>query len=502
MINSYVVNIPKSITMAASIDDDYRIDELMDFLESNHLLDQYAHAEGLDLSQVQCIVGNSQSGFYCDVNNGIFVAPTSDQHESMMRHLKRLQKYGQLSKVPKSNAVADMAGAQMIVPVVKTNPPPAANTLTHAQIASAPAAIPSSILVPQITRDQILDEFVRTTRARYDNGIPIRLTEALTRYCKLKGRDPSRDERSRIKILDDELGGLCLHEYTIDHFLNYAKRYLEGDSTLNVRTIDERIALARRVYEFLIDKRVYFGLNPLKDWKQNETSQNRKKSARASIPSIDRVLNLFGTEEFAAFGTFHPAYYLIIMTAIVTGMRISSICRLTRADLLITIDDIPVIDVKYDKTDAGVRQVPVPLELFDALCTFLETNQTFGIADRGHDKGCSDAIRKLNQAFICSWPQFKDKLINPHKLRAALNNYMAKNGVAQDVRCAFLGHAQPHVNSKVYADAFEPPVIVEGMNGIQDKILDKLHFDPAIASMNGYIIAGKNGRFDDPYILQ
>lgn len=493
MIHAYLTNMPKNIVMASSVEDDSRIDELMEFLLTNNLLDHYAISNGMDMAQWEAnkqMSRDIQSAFFCDVSNGIFEANTQEQHDALMRHLQRLQKYGMLNK-------QSMARAENAVVLKELRPESVEEPISNKPLeASASTGTlvpsPSSTSSPALSRQQLREEFIREIKSRYQSGIPLRLSDALKQYCALRNRAESRDERSRIKILSESLGDLFLHEYSLRHFTNYKQIKLKDR---NVRTLDERIGLARRIFQTLIEQRVYHGENPLKSWKPSTSSVTRKQKAAASIATMDRVASVFGSPEFAEFGSDHPAYYLIIMTAIATGMRITSICRLHSTDLLMTLDGIPVIDVHHrDKTLAGKRQVPVPQDLFDSLKAFLEVHGSFGIEDRG-EKGCSDAIRDLNQKFFEQNSKFSNSLLNPHGLRAALNNYLVKNGIQLDIRCAFLGHSLSHVNHQSYSSGISTPVLVDGLCGIQEKILAGVNFNPDISATLGYLIAGDLDRF-------
>jgi integrase len=488
MLHAYCANIPKNIVMASSIEDDHRIDELMEFLFTNNLLDHYAMSSGMNMEQWEAnkqMSRDIQCAFSCDVSNGIFEASTQEQHEALMRHLHRLHKYGMLNKQSKNQAEAAIAlkqpstGANLTTPKVDELPVPSPSPTIQ-----MPVALGAS--TPPLTREQLKEEFIRDIKSRYDCAIPLRLSDALTKYCALGGRKVSKDERSRIKILSEHTGDLFLHEYSDTHFTKYKNAQL---SERNPRTLDEQIGLARRIYKVLIEQRVYFGKNPLEKWKPSVSANSRKLKAASSIASIDRIASVFGSKAFAEFGLSHPAYYLIIMTAVVTGMRITSICRLQSPDLLVTLDGIPVIDIFHmDKSLAGKRQVPIPQDLFTAVKAFLDAHGGFGIEDRG-EKGCSDAIRELNDQFFAEHPNLDNTELNPHKLRTALNCYLINNGIAMDTRCALLGHSLGHVNNRSYSSGISTPALVIGLCGIQDKILTGLNFNLDIAIASDHPIA-------------
>lgn len=75
MLFAYCANIPRNTVIASSVEDDSRIDELMDFLHTHNMLDHYAKSSGLDMAQWEAskkAARDIQSAFACDVSNGIF----------------------------------------------------------------------------------------------------------------------------------------------------------------------------------------------------------------------------------------------------------------------------------------------------------------------------------------------------------------------------------------------------------------------------------------------
>jgi integrase len=502
MLLNYCANIPRNSVIASSVEDDSRIDELMDFLHTHNMLDHYAKTSGMDMAQWEASKQTAreiQTAFACDVSNGIFEATTQEQHEALMRHLHRLHKFGMLDQQTMAQAEESIVCKES----AQTIPSHPTETVTPAQspLPTAHTPAPAAAVTTLLTQEQMREEIIRDIKSRYNSGIPLRLSDALVHYCALVDRKVSKDERSRIKVLSEHIGDLFLHEYSDTHFTKYKNAQM---SERDVRTLDEQIALARRIYKVLIEQRVYFGMNPLQKWKPSVTAKSRKLKAASSIVTVDRIASVFGSKAFADFGRSHPAYYLIIMTAVVTGMRITSICRLQSTDLLVTLDGIPVIDIFHmDKTLAGMRQVPLPQDLFSALKSFLEEHGSFGIFDRG-EKGCSDAIRDLNEEFFRLNPKLSQKQLTPHGLRTSLNNYLIKNCVHMDIRCALLGHSLVHVNNRAYSSGVPTPVLVAGLCGLQDKILAGLNFDQDIALEAGYLIADSAQQLQhcSPHIMQ
>lgn len=445
MIRTYITNIPKNNTVC-SANEGGLLAELFGVLDRAKLLDHYDSVAGVD-SQPSSANGNTN--FTCDIQNGIFEAQTVEQHQALINHLHMLESCGRLK--PKTN----------------TNPN---------QETPTPVVAPSKTSTEVISKEDLMEELIKEIKAHYHSGIPLDLPSALHLYCTFSNREPTDDETSRVKILDVYLGSRQIHEYKYPDFIRYQNEKIKE---LSARTVDERLALARRIYAKLIERGAYNSENPLQNWKPSISAHKRKSKAAEDIACIDRVVSVYGSTEFSKFGESHKSYYLIVSTAIVTGMRISSICGLMSNDLLVTLDGIPVISVARDKTSAGKRSVPVPRILFDTLKLHLELNNGFGIKCRGK-KGYSDAIKDLSDEFFSLNSGFGKKLLNPHGLRAALNNYLMESQIDEAYRCTLLGHQITNPNNKYYAKPVSPPILVAGLKGIQEKILSGLKFDPAL----------------------
>jgi integrase len=363
-----------------------------------------------------------------------------------------------------------------------TQPPVQSNTAPLVQEPRIP--IPAVKLTPppfmnSASRQDVITGFKELVKEVYEAGVPMGLTDALKTYCRYVDRKPSKDELSRVRIIERDMNDPYLHELTADNFSSYEAAQLKE---LSVRTIEERLALVKRIYDLLMSKRVYRGTNPLSYWKPSVSAKVRKEKAAAGIASIERVCTVFGSHEFALFGQTHRAFYLVMITAVVTGMRITSICRLKSTDLMLSLDGIPIIDLGVDKTPAGKRQIPIPTRLHTALKDYLREHGKFPFADRGKDKGCSDAISKLYKEFIAQYPGFNLFGLNPHGLRASLNNHLHKINVPIDMRCAFIGHKNNHVNSVFYSEPTEIDLLELNVKGVQEKLLNALQFDQHVTA--------------------
>lgn len=415
----------------------------------------------------------AHTDFVCNLPEGIFSAHSLSGHQKLMDHIHRLLNYGLLNmpsfwQAHGTAALPAMAASGHVTPAAKpmiTLSPPA---LMNAQV-----------------RHEVIADFKRLVKEKYVAGTPLTLQDGLAAYCRFKNRKPSKDELSRVRIVAKDLDDPYLHELTRELLGIYENNQI---ARIGARTIEERMALVKRIYQTLIEKHAYRCSNPLANWKPSISARVRKQRAADGIASMERVCTVFGSPEFAKFGQSHRAFYLIVMTAVVTGMRITSICRLKAFDLITTLDGTPIIDVNVDKTGAGKRQVPIPASLHTALKTYLHTHRKFPVADRGKDKGCSDAISKLYEEFLEHNPGFNLKGMNPHGLRASLNDYLGKAKIPFDIRCALIGHKNQHVNSVSYSTPLTADLIAQSVSTLQEQLLTALKFDRHAQADQGLLI--------------
>lgn len=454
----YVINSPVKNVKADSKEGYEAANELIALLGDLGLPSPHLPAKEVVLN----ISSLEVDGFVCNISQGIYVTRDMNDHAALMNRIHQLNnraffRDGKSGYFNPSGFHGPHLGAEHFSASPNMAPQFSASAFTSA-----------------LSTAEVRAEFVKEIKSKYRSGSPLTLMESLILSCTFCGRKPSADERSRVKLVADFLNDPYLHELTREHFSAYENHYI---SSLNARTIEERIALIKRIFKVLLQKQTFFGDNPLQHWTPTVTSAARKAKAAQGIASMERVQDVFGSREFAEFGESHRSFYLIMMIAIITGMRITSICRLNSSDFLETIEGTPIIDLSRDKTETGKRQIPIPRHFHSIIKSHLAAHGTFGIEDRGERKGCSDAIAVLYAEFLNQFPQFNLSKLNPHGLRASLNNYLSRIGVPFDIRCAVLGHKNRHVNSVHYCSPLSADMVAEKLNGMQDRLLAAMKFD-------------------------
>lgn len=481
---SYTVNLPKGQIKAEPGADDKNKNELLAFLKEEDLIKQYAAKEGVDL--IDSGGQTLEEVFSIDLPNGIFKAETDEQHEALMSNLRSMKDAGILQ--PLATKIAQPAQAAVVPPVQ-----------TIVQVVS-PHHQQQLGVQDVLGYDKELQK-MEEIKSLYHAGLAFTLSEANETYIKfsfddnVKNAKTIKDYRSRMNTIIEICGDRFLHELENDDVVHIENALMETPTSrpqkkvvtkkrsseedkpqvLNRSTISERLRHLKAVYSMMIARRRYFGENPFDYWQSIVSSKDRKRDGTKSIRSVERVEVIFNGDYYKNIRGDAPNMYLLLMTAIVTGMRASSIARLKEEDLMISVGGTPMIDVTRDKTVAGVRQVPLPLPLFDALKDFLKKNKNMGfIADISDNY--STAISKANRRFKKIFNGETAEQLTAHDMRRSFNEYLKKRGVQLDIRSAVMGHNQREVNVVSYTNGISVDESADVVSSIQEDLLKLMKF--------------------------
>ena len=242
-----------------------------------------------------------------------------------------------------------------------------------------------------------------------------------------------------------------LAERDISNFI----AHLRSNAGNDPRTIDNKTGFVRAVINFLIKHGRHAGPNPASD--KNLVTKREKRKAGTKPFAYNDLKAVFGGEEFRQYGVKRPEIYLIVMVGLVTGMRVSSIARLTAADLKRSMHGTPYIDISNDKTIAGNRDIPIPELLFKALERYFAEHVDFGLHEREDGKGYSDQLNKPLKAFmkVHGYDKRYTKM-SFHAFRKSFNQHLLTNKVERYICGAILGHVDETMTTGVYAD---PPSV-------------------------------------------
>lgn len=251
--------------------------------------------------------------------------------------------------------------------------------------------------------------------------------------------------------------------------------HLRSTAGNDPRTIDNKTGYVRAVINFLIKHGRHPGPNPAAD--KNLVSKREKRKAGTKPFAYNDLKVVFGGEAFQRFGAQRPEIYLIVMVGLVTGMRVSSVARLTAADLKRSMHGTPYIDISNDKTIAGNRDIPIPELLFKALGEFFDAHDDFGLQEREDGKGYSDQLNKPLKAFMKMHGYDKRYTkMSFHAFRKSFNQHLLTNKVERYICGAILGHVDESMTTGVYADPPSVDFLAEKVCPKQLELLSYLEF--------------------------
>ena len=95
------------------------------------------------------------------------------------------------------------------------------------------------------------------------------------------------------------------------------------------------------------------GENPAAE--RNLLTGKQKNSGGLNFYKLEDVNQMFDCEAFRALATTEPAFHLIMVAGLITGIRVSALAASKPADLRVSMEGEPNIRVKKDKTAAGAR---------------------------------------------------------------------------------------------------------------------------------------------------
>ena len=251
--------------------------------------------------------------------------------------------------------------------------------------------------------------------------------------------------------------------------------YLRAELGNDPRTVDNKIGFLRAVINHLIKHGQFAATNPAAA--KNLVSKRERRQSGTKPIAYNDLRVIFGSDSFARLQLSKPSIYLIVMTGLCTGMRVSSIAKIGPLDLKESMSGTPYIDISADKTVAGNRDIPIPRPLFDALKSHLSTHNGFGLVGRG-EKGYSDAVNKPIKAFLREHhlDGLHEKL-SFHAFRKSFNNHLLTRGVERHICGAILGHVDESMTTGIYALPPSVDMLQQRIGQHQEEILEYLGFD-------------------------
>ena len=246
-------------------------------------------------------------------------------------------------------------------------------------------------------------------------------------------------------------------------------------------TIDKKIGALRALFNFGKRQGILIGENFAKD--RNLQTRKQKNANGHKFYELDEIKEVMGCSEFHQLAQTEPNFRLVAVAALITGIRITALATLEVGDFRKTVAGRPYISVGKDKTDAGIRKVPVPQVLWQQLKDYLEQHGSFGFPAREDGGGASDPVRKiLNEHLAAIGAEGRGFTV--HGLRKSLNQCFIEDDVGFEARCQFLGHEIDHVNLSVYGkgaakEKMSVDKLAQKVRPTQDRLMQLIEYaDP------------------------
>lgn len=236
-------------------------------------------------------------------------------------------------------------------------------------------------------------------------------------------------------------------------------------------TIDKKVGVIRAVLNFGIKHHYIFGANPASN--KNILSKKQKRERGSDFWELEQIVLLVNSNQFQSMKQDAPDFFYILLLGVLTGIRVSALASLEKQDLRVTENNFPFVRIRKDKTYAGMRDVPIPKQLFSELLNFAaDKEKIFGFTKREDGKGSSDPIRKILNPL-------KEELgitgkLTFHGFRKFFNNWMMEQDVSLEARCQMVGHDIENVNVAIYGKKFSVEKLAQLVNPAQEKLLTKL----------------------------
>lgn len=305
----------------------------------------------------------------------------------------------------------------------------------------------------------------------------LRLSGLLSKFLNLKNLETRSIQQYTTNInefanfLDDPF----INKINGDDITRFQEHLKENGNTL--RTIDNKISVIRTVFNFAIKQGYYFEVNPAQG--RNLMSKRDKAKSTYATFYIEEVVKIFNPEQLKVHKEKDPDFYFVMLMALVTGCRIGEITALNKRQFFKTEKGTAFIRIEEAKTEAGVREVPLPSFLMKELEPFIQSRKLpdgkiFKYREL-EGKGAGNAAGKKFSRYIKSIGVNRPKLVF-HSLRKFFNNYMKEQGVPVEMRCQIVGHEFEGTNSEIYSQAFPFTQIEETLAKVQFNLLMKIDY--------------------------
>ena len=241
----------------------------------------------------------------------------------------------------------------------------------------------------------------------------------------------------------------------------------------NPRTTDKKVGVIRSLLNYAKEHGYFHGDNPAAG--RNILTKKQKLNSDAPTWEFLQIKQFFGSENFTGLQKTEPDFYYICMLGVLTGVRVSALAAIQKADLQATLNGCHFIKIRKDKTAAGKREVPIATELYEELLEFAGDREgLFRFTERAEDeKGSSDPIRKRLEKLKAEI-KLKGSGLYFHGFRKFFNNWMLQMDVPFEARCQYVGHDIEHVNVATYGKKFSTDKLGSLVIPVQRRLLAEI----------------------------
>lgn len=256
-------------------------------------------------------------------------------------------------------------------------------------------------------------------------------------------------------------------------------RFIEHLKSENntLRTIDNKIATIRAVFNFAIKQKYFFGDNPAKD--RSLLTKKDKVKQQWAIFFPEEIQLIFDRARMLLHKEKDPDFYFVLMLGLITGCRVNELTTLKKDQFIKHEQGFTFIRLLDSKTIAGIREIPLPDSLVPELSLYLENrdlpdNKAFKYLERD-GKGSGNAVGKKFSYYLQELKITRPKLVF-HSLRKFFNNYMKEQGITLEMRSQVIGHEVEGTNSELYSKQFPLVEVQRTIADIQNKVLNLVKY--------------------------
>ena len=304
--------------------------------------------------------------------------------------------------------------------------------------------------------------------------VGLKLAELVTKFFLMKSQH-SETTRYAYQGATAEFAKLLKNPNVTDITQSDITTYIEWLFTkkTNPRTVDNKIGALRSLINFAKKHGYFFGENPAAG--RNILTKKQKLNADAPTWESTHIQQFFGSENFKKLRETEPDFYYICLLGVLTGIRVSALASIKKADLMVALDGVSYIKIRKDKTSAGTREVPISAEIYQEIQKFLaDREHLFNYSERvGAQKGSSDPIRKRLEK-LKTEIKLDGLGLNFHGFRKFFNNFLLQNEVPFEARCQYIGHEIDHVNVATYGKKFSTAKLGSLIIPIQERLLAQI----------------------------